>query len=813
MMKMALMAEAETVGPEVAQTERIGLSDLIIAGSLAIIIWILLAVWQFPGIYPEVWDEAAVAAGIRPAAHILPGYWRIAAKLLYTIFGFSAGNLALKPISHLLMGLITGGVYLSMREMLAFVMRARPQRSRRRSAVMQLASIVGALAFVFSDSVWAAGQCFSETTLLIVLSLIAIEFFFVFLRKGSIRYAYYCAFALGLLTAETPMGIVLMIAFIAINTLVLKYLPVMESPFFNPALIAVGKWYMTFIFIAALIIGIAVNCLGFVIFDGFRSLAGGTGALPLAYLVDYWGRIVNAADVMGWVLLASVGVLPFLVAMARFPSGADEELFLAYSTGMVFFLCGAVACAQSSFLPALWFWSYGTVSSSYLLSMVLLLSAFTLASVVTILGVDALCRNHRRLARQMFGRDEDETEGIVENEEDARDGFGSSRSTTLLRRAGMVIVPLFIVALMLPGRYKAATRELLAIINDYVEATVTEAGDAEYLFTDGKLDVAVELESHRRGGTLKCLSLMGGSSLREVYLRTRGLQDDEESVLAFGHDCGMGLRTWLRDRPEWLKQCVVQIGFDLWKRDGKMLPPMGGIVSRPFGYGDERERLKFVETAHKLAQRVLDSYPRGAYRKATERVIKEAFLAVQWRLARMCLYRGERYDLNGDAAKAIQEVELSKKLNDDNAIYKQMMDALSKSNQLLMQRLTPREGLQLALVRADFTMAKNYAETIIKVSPEDPDANFALGMHYLKEKQFTRSEEYLKRCLIRNHREPAVYNNLALVQAELGKFDAALINVEKALEILPNSAQVLDTKKTILRKRDAKVSRENEVRR
>ena len=60
------------------------------------------------------------------------------------------------------------------------------------------------------------------------------------------------------------------------------------------------------------------------------------------------------------------------------------------------------------------------------------------------------------------------------------------------------------------------------------------------------------------------------------------------------------------------------------------------------------------------------------------------------------------------------------------------------------------------------------------------------------------------RCLIRNPGEPAVYNNLAMIQMERGKLDAALVNVDKALKILPNAAAILDTKKEILKAMDAK---------
>ena len=163
----------------------------------------------------------------------------------------------------------------------------------------------------------------------------------------------------------------------------------------------------------------------------------------------------------------------------------------------------------------------------------------------------------------------------------------------------------------------------------------------------------------------------------------------------------------------------------------------------------------------------------------------------------MCMYRGEKDDLTGRAESAIEEAKMAKSLDDKNSIYKKLVETMEKRKAMMLQSLTPREGLQLALVRADFTMGKTYAETIIGVDPDNPEACFALGMYYLKERQLSRAELFLKRCLIRRPREPAVYNNLAMLQIEQGRFDAARANIGKALEIIPGSAAVLDTKKAL----------------
>ena len=794
------MDDSKTIGnivnPEIAQTERIGLGDLVIAGLLAVLTLSFSWLWQFPDMLPSLWGEAAVASGVRPAAQVLPGYWRFVGSLVYSVFGVDAGGTALKLLGHVSLMMTAVCVYAALREILAFVMRARPQFSTRRTIVMKLASAVGATAFVCSDAVWAAGQFFEETTILILLAVVAMEFYFVFLRKGLLRYSYGCALTLGLLAAESPVGVVLVAVCIGIYGFILKVMPVLESPFFKPAVIAVGKWHMTFLFVFALIGGVVLNCCTFAAHSGLDAIGASVGDLPLMYLKAYWGRVVSAADVLGWILIVAIALAPFLVTIVRFPAAADEEQFLSYPTGIVFLVCGVIAAAQSCALPALWYWSYGVVHSQFLLSLGALLSAVTLAGAVTILGVDALCRNHRRLAQQFFGADDDEEETET-----------APRSGRMSRLVVLALVPAFIVLAILPGRIKTDTRELLSIISETVSATVDEAGDCEFLFTDGHLDAAVEMESARRGGGLRCVSLFGGDGPMAVYLRTRGLGGDKEDLFSFRHDGGMGLRTWLRDKPDRMARSAVQLGFDLWKRDGKAIPEIGGLLSRPGSKVEPDARRTAVERARKIAARLLAVRARGGFRRCTDRLVTSAATAIQWRIARMCIYRAEALDLAGEAAAAIDEVSLAKELNDSNDVYRELLQTAEKYNELLMTRLTPREGLQLALVRADFNMGKLYAETILVAQPEHPDANFAMGMYYQKQHQLSRAEEYLKRCLIGKPREPSVYNNLAMLQMELGKFDAALVNVEKALELIPDSAAVKDTKRRILQRRAEKLGK------
>ena len=108
-------------------------------------------------------------------------------------------------------------------------------------------------------------------------------------------------------------------------------------------------------------------------------------------------------------------------------------------------------------------------------------------------------------------------------------------------------------------------RELLGIVDDYLEQVVDEAGDAEVLFTDGRLDRGVELRAAARGKKLVALSFMEDNSVYHQKCRQRGGKDAEDrEMLDFGS--ADLLRTWAGAKQERLATMATQIGLELWAR-------------------------------------------------------------------------------------------------------------------------------------------------------------------------------------------------------------------------------------------------------
>ena len=159
--------------------------------------------------------------------------------------------------------------------------------------------------------------------------------------------------------------------------------------------------------------------------------------------------------------------------------------------------------------------------------------------------------------------------------------------------------------------------------------------------------------------------------------------------------------------------------------------------------------------------------------------------------------RAEREDRAGNTDLAMKDVSLSDRLDHNNASLNRILRDMDRAKERTLRSITPRESLQMALARADFTLARRFAEPILKGDPDDPNANFGVGMSYFGQKQWARAEEFLRKCLIKKPREPAVWNNLAMICLYTERYDEGLKLAQKALEIIPESAEVKDTIKQI----------------
>ena len=769
--------------------DRLGIVDFVIAFSLGAVIFAFLKLWAFPGIYPDVWSDLAVAMGVRPAEVLCPGIWQKLVSCLFRFLPPEGGFAVLKILGPATIGFCVMLVYLLFREVLSLTSRLRLQYSPQRFLIVRLASALGAVFFGCADPVWRAGQIFAPVTWLVLLSVSGAYLFFSFLQTGRLVRAYAAMLILGVLSAESPMGFVFVLLCWSVFFLAARNVLTFDMPLLNPFIEQISKWHMTFLFVFGFVAAIALNVVSFKDFGGSAAAGLANGDLPISYGVRFWSLVVSAASPLGWLLALGLILLPLGVAAKLLPRAVDEEQFLPFHIGALFIVTALATYVQLASLDPLWMWTWlpNLFRSQYLLCLLMLAAAATVTFSLVVLGVDAFCRNHRRLALQMFAE--------MQMDEEDQQLLASKRFLGSVRRVGLVVLPVLLVVGVGAGRYLGAARAMTEVLCDYVAETVRECGDAQWLFTDGAFDVAVELAAAEKGGTIRAISLMGGNSPREVFVRSRGI-DDEEDLLTLRSGPAATLRTWVKDKPERLAASALQLGFEMWRRDGRNPPPSSGVLCRPKGQS-AADRQAGVKAAKALAERILALYANNDVTKSAGAAINRLFLFCQWRLSRLMRQRAESADREGRTEEALAEIKLADELDNHNAAIKEIRESMERMHQMMLRQMTPREGLQLALVRADFSLARKYAESILDADPEDPNANFGMGMSYFVEQQWSRAEVYLRRCIVRNPREPAIYNNLAIIQLKTGRFEAARRSVQKALELLPESAEVKDTAKQI----------------
>ncbi|MBR4523429.1 MAG: tetratricopeptide repeat protein [Kiritimatiellae bacterium] len=191
-----------------------------------------------------------------------------------------------------------------------------------------------------------------------------------------------------------------------------------------------------------------------------------------------------------------------------------------------------------------------------------------------------------------------------------------------------------------------------------------------------------------------------------------------------------------------------------------------------------------------LARRVLALYGEGRPDKILDRPLRDAFLFAQWRLAVLARHRANAYDAEGCSELAMEETRLADELDKLNGAIQRIRATMAWASKRRLERMTPQEGLRLGLARADFALARMFALRVLDTAPDDPAANFALGMDFFVQRQYTRAQQYLERCLERRPDDPAVLNNLAQCHLRRGDAAGALPYAQRALAILPDSSEV-----------------------
>ena len=712
--------------------------------------------FSVPGLDPSQWGEVSVAARLRPPQYIFPGLWRILAVGLFSALGIARAVSSLAWIGAAVGGVIVALSYLVARQMLSFLVRFSDEQPVWTKLIAPMFAMVAALFVAAADPVWRIVQTFSPEELRLLMLLGAVYLYLRWFSLGGDWRLYPLVALVGVMAAETPFAFVLPPLFIAGYFGLWRH--VMDGSFAAPDALPnpdqLPRWRMFFLFLGALGAAVWLNSWFFTVLGGLDANGWRSSDIYFRYGAGYWHTLADASTLAGWALGLGFGLFPLVVALRLFPSTLRDDMPMRFQRGVIMVFVGFLAVMQSGAFPAARFWAFMkdtvAVSSGFLLSFYVICSALTIALVGSAFAFEC---------RRVYLPD------------------GARKPGPMLRHLVPAIAAGLLALAFLHVPRQAAC-EMKRIVRDALDETVRECEGAKWLFTDGRLDEGVELVAASCGKSLTTLNMMCGPGRWEQSVRERGFQPggiDYDNVTI---GVPMLLRVWAGEKPGGMDEAAIQLGFEFWKREGKTPPKASGFVARTTGLGDE-EAARGVAVANEIAKRIL-ALDASAYASASPSLV-DALSSVSWRISRFARMRNDE--------------SLADSLDKTNTALKRMLSIIEYERQRTFMQMTPREGLQLALRRADFVEARRYAAAVLRSDEDDPEANFGMGMSYLKEGDMNDAEFYLKRCLKRRPDEPAVLNNLSIICRKAKRYDEAVELAEHALKMLPNSPEIQQTLK------------------
>ena len=742
---------------------RIGRLNRLVAAGVAFVCFIAMLIWQVPGLDPSMWDEAAVVAGLRPPRTVFPGFWRFLAGWMFPLFGAERAVGMLSFLGAAIGAVCVYSFCLITRQILALIIRVGRPHSVWSQFIAPFFSGVAALCFGLSDPLWAVTRIFSPEEIRLLLFLGIVHGSLRWFVAGGAWRLFPVWAAMGFMAAETPFAFLLPLVFVAayfsVWHCVLDGLFPQPEFFLEPG--DMPKWRMFFLFLGGLAVAVWLNASAFVALGGVEANGWRLEDIYFRYAGGYWHVFWDAASIVGWMLGICFAVLPFLVAIRLAPLAVRDDRQMPFNLGVMLFFVGALATMQSGAFPSARFWTF--VQGSSLVDSGFLLVFFVFCAMVALAIFGAA-----------FAFECQRT--YLTAEEGTRPG--------ILLKGVAPACAVLVVILALVHVPRSIEAEMQRIVDAAVDEIVEECGDAKFLITDGHFDPAVELAAKARGKTLYTLNLMSGDSEWESAIRLRPFKAETEDYRAAETGIPVLLRTWAGEKTNAMDSVALQLGFEFWKREKKPLPKQAGLVARPVGMADEISQ-KGRERAKELSQRVLAVAPK-VEKAAPSPALYNAFSAVNWRLSRFARLR--------------EDYETADQLDLNNGILKKMIGLIEQERTRVFMQMTPREGLQIALRRADFTEARRYAAVVLSNDEEQPEANFGMGMSELAKGRLQSAERYLSKCLIRRPNEPAVLNNLSIINRKLGRYKEAEELARRAIKLLPDSPEVKKTLADALKK-------------
>lgn len=738
----------------ISGVNRFSVHEWVLAIVLGLVVTVGLLVFSVPGLDPAQWQEASVAAGLVPPRDVFGGGWRYAVNGSVTVFGLVRTLRWLCSSAALVGGLCTILVFMITRQALGFLFRPAGEQFFWYTHVAPAFAAVAALLSATTAPAWRLAQSLTPELLHVFFILLAIHLWLRWLTVGGVERQLLLAAFCGALIADTflaaPLPFVFYFGYRRFRALV--HGGVFSGPHNTSRHRVLLRWFVGLVFVLAFA---AVAALNGYVFD----LLGGTAAygleladLPFRYLTGYGRVTLGLSSMAGWALGLGFGLFPLVLVAALFPFAVTDTKPIKFHLGVILVIAGVLAAIAAGAVPFLRHWTASRGAALVHSDLVLTLFS-TCAAVAVALVAAAFTFECQRVYR--------------------------SPELPAPHPAFRFLVPGIAGVLVLVAVCHTPSADAVAmqrLVRDALNETIRECGDAKWLFTDGRLDAGLRLAAAAARRDVRPLNMMSGANPLERTLRVREFPEEGPTRTRAEQGAAMLLKGWVEEEAPELKDAAIQLGFEFWRASGRDIPVVSGFVARE-GL-DEADAKRGIAVAEGLAEKVL-ALSKRAETCGASAGLDNAFSSVSWRISRMARQRGDK--------------ERADELDAANNALKRMMAALEYERQRAFLHFTPAEGLRDALRRADFGEARRYASNVLRQDPDDPGANFGMGMACLKDGDMENAERFLRRVLMRYPDEPAVLNNLSIICRKAKRYDEALELAQRAFDLMPNIPEIKQT--------------------
>lgn len=361
------------------------------------------------------------------------------------------------------------------------------------------------------------------------------------------------------------------------------------------------------------------------------------------------------------------------------------------------------------------------------------------------------------------------------------------------------------------------SRQRLAALRDYADVVAEGLDGVRWFFTDGRLDDSYRLALADRNRDTTILSVMSVPSRAELdHLKEVAPEPGDREIFERG-GCEI-FNAWARERGDRLKESAWQMGGRLITIHGKVKFGTFGSLMRDVdaleAIGKERvaeAEKRMRELSQRLAGIAAVRYSGSDLFGSVDKLTASKFDSLMWRAARMASERYTRYTAENRINIAQQERELAARLDELNRTLKLQGDFIERMLPTERLILTPKEALDVALKRADFQLARKYANQVLVSFPEEQSAHFALAMASMQEQDYTVAARHFEVVRLLRPNEPAMLNNLALCYMKMKRYSEALECAEKAAELQPSIERIQNNLREMRKRVENITSHEREA--